>query len=234
MAEKKYYWLRLQRDFFKRHDIRIIEEMENGKDYLLFYLKLLVESIDHEGNLRFSDTVPYNDKMLSVVTNTNVDIVRAALNVFSELNMIEILEDSTIYMTEVEKMIGSAADNDNAKDINTPTPPAWEEDKHTNLENFEHLIETEMNEVRNTELLTSIKEWLAYKDNRKPKRDNHYQLESIRKLANRAFAEAKEHGTAAVVGVIDTSIMNNYQGIIWDSLDRKTNKTVVQPDIMKL
>jgi predicted phage replisome organizer len=114
-GEKKYYWLKLQRDFFKRHDIRIIEEMENGKDYLLFYLKLLVESIDHNGNLRFSDTVPYNEKMLSVVTNTNLDIVRSALKVFTELKMIEVLQDETIYMTEVEKMIGSAADNDNAK-----------------------------------------------------------------------------------------------------------------------
>lgn len=113
--EKKYYWLKLQRDFFKRHDMRIIEEMENGKDYLLFYLKLLVESIDHDGKLRFSDTIPYNEKMLSVVTNTNVDIVRSALKIFSELKMIEVLEDETIYMTEVEKMIGSAADNDNAK-----------------------------------------------------------------------------------------------------------------------
>ena len=114
-SEKKYYWLKLQRDFFKRHDVRIIEEMENGKDYLLFYLKLLVESIDHNGNLRFSDTVPYNERMLSVVTNTNVDIVRSALKVFTDLKMIEILQDETIYMTEVEKMIGSAADNDNAK-----------------------------------------------------------------------------------------------------------------------
>ena len=105
-SEKKYYWLKLKRDFFKRHDIRIIEEMENGKDYLLFYLKLLVESVDHEGALRFSDTIPYNERMLSVVTNTNVDIVRAALKVFSELNMLEILEDSTIYMSEVERMIG--------------------------------------------------------------------------------------------------------------------------------
>ena len=99
MAEKRYYWLKLQRDFFKRHDIRIIEEMENGKDYILFYLKLLVESVSHEGNLRFSDTIPYNDSMLSVVTNTNVDIVRSALKVFSELGMIEILEDKTIYLT---------------------------------------------------------------------------------------------------------------------------------------
>ena len=108
MAEsKKYYWLKLKRDFFKRHDIRIIEEMPNGKDYILFYLKMLLESIDHEGELRFSDTIPYNEQMLSVITNTNIDIVRSAMKVFSELNMIEIFDDSTIYMAEVQKLIGS-------------------------------------------------------------------------------------------------------------------------------
>lgn len=114
MSEKRYYWLKLKRDFFKRHDIRIIEAMPNGKDYVLFYLKLLLESIDHEGTLRFSETIPYNEEMLSIITNTNIDIVRSAMKLFSELKMVEILEDSTIYMAEVDRLIGSAADNDNA------------------------------------------------------------------------------------------------------------------------
>ena len=106
---KKYYWLKLKRDFFKRHDIRIIEEMEEGKgkDYILFYLKLLVESVDHEGELRFSETIPYTDQMLSVVTNTKIDIVEAAMKVFLELGIIERFDDGTIHMKEVHRMIGS-------------------------------------------------------------------------------------------------------------------------------
>ena len=104
---KKFYWLKLKRDFFKRHDIRIIETMPNGKDYILFYLKLLLESIDHEGELRFSETIPYNEQMLSVITDTNVDIVKSAMNVFIELKMIEVFDDNTIYMQEVTKLIGS-------------------------------------------------------------------------------------------------------------------------------
>jgi predicted phage replisome organizer len=104
---KKFYWLKLKRDFFKRHDIRIIETMPNGKDYILFYLKLLLESIDHEGALRFSETIPYNEQMLSVITDTNVDIVKSAMKVFIELNMIEIFDDNTIFMQEVTKLIGS-------------------------------------------------------------------------------------------------------------------------------
>lgn len=108
MAEnKKFYWLKLKRDFFKRHDIQVIENMPNGKDYVLFYLKLLLESIDHEGELRFSETIPYDENMLSAVTNTNVDIVRTALKIFSELGMIELWEDRTLYMREVQKMLGS-------------------------------------------------------------------------------------------------------------------------------
>lgn len=104
---KRYYWLKLDRNFFKRHDITIIENMPNGKDYILFYLKMLCESIDHNGELRFSETIPYSADMLSAVTHTNIDIVRTAVNIFKELGMLEIMDNETIYMTELEKMVGS-------------------------------------------------------------------------------------------------------------------------------
>lgn len=110
MAEynkERFYWLKLKRDFFKRHDIQIIEAMPNGKDYVLFYLKLMVESIDHEGELRFSDTIPYNEQMLSVVTNTNIDIVRSAIKLLTELKFVEILDDKTLYLKEVKPLIES-------------------------------------------------------------------------------------------------------------------------------
>ena len=142
---KKYYWLKLKRDFFKRHDIRIIEEMPNGKDYILFYLKLLLESIDHEGMLRFSDAIPYNEQMLSVVTNTNVDIVRSAMKIFIELNMMDIFDDKTIYMAEVDKLIGSETEwakkkrlqrtkGDNVPQLSSKCPTEIEIEKETDKE----------------------------------------------------------------------------------------------------
>ena len=107
---KKYYWLKLKRDFFKRHDIRIIESMPNGKDYVLFYLKLMAESIDHEGYLRFNEFIPYDENMLSVITNTNIDTVRSAMTVLRQLGLVDKLDDQSIYMTEVEKFIGCETD----------------------------------------------------------------------------------------------------------------------------
>ncbi len=86
---------------------QIIENMPNGKDYVLFYLKLLVESVDHEGGLRFNETIPYNEQMLSTITNTNVDTVSKAMELFRSLGMVEVLDDQTIYMNEVSKLLGS-------------------------------------------------------------------------------------------------------------------------------
>ena len=113
--DKKYYWLRLDRNFFKRHDIRIIENMENGKEYVLFYMKLLLESIDHVGNLRFNELIPYNESMLGTITNTNIDIVRSAIKLFENLDMLEILDDQTIYITDTKKMLGEAKSSDRVK-----------------------------------------------------------------------------------------------------------------------
>lgn len=106
-SNERFYWLKLKKDFFKRHDIKVVEGMENGKDYVLFYLKLLCESLDHNGNLRFSDTIPYSESMLASVTGTNIDVVRSAMKILVSLNLVEVLDDQTIFMREVEKMTGS-------------------------------------------------------------------------------------------------------------------------------
>lgn len=111
---KKFYWLKLQKDFFERQDIQIVEAMPNGKDYILFYLKLLCKSVEQNGMLRFNEQIPYSEEMLATITKTNIDIVRSAVGVFTQLHMMELWDDGTLFMNEVENMIGSAVDNDNA------------------------------------------------------------------------------------------------------------------------
>ena len=126
---KKYFWLKLKRDFFKRHDIQIIEAMPNGKYYILFYLKLLCESVDHEGRLRFSEQIPYNEHMLSTITNTNIDIVRAATKVFTELGMMEMLDDGTLFMLDTQKMVGSASQDEHTRESTRLRVQAFRERK---------------------------------------------------------------------------------------------------------
>lgn len=102
----KYYWLKLDKNFFQQHDIRLIESMKKGKEILLFYIKLLAESVSHEGDLRFSDGIPYDNEMLAGITNTNKKVVDEAMEVFYQLGLVTYQDDETITMNEVKSLIG--------------------------------------------------------------------------------------------------------------------------------
>jgi len=117
MNEKRYYWLKLQKDFFKRHDIKYIETLPDGREIAFFYLKLMVESVDHDGELRFSPEIPYNDSMLASVTDTPIEIVTEGMKTLKDLGMVIIDEDGTITIPKVIKMIGSASDTDGARRV---------------------------------------------------------------------------------------------------------------------
>ena len=65
----------------------------------------------------FSETIPYNAEMLASVTNTNVDIVKAALQVFYDLDMIELLDSGALYLREVEALIGCQSISAEKKEI---------------------------------------------------------------------------------------------------------------------
>lgn len=104
--EKKKYWLKLDKNFLKNSQMKVLKNMPNGKDYIIFYLSLMLESVETVGHLRFTSLVPYNDEMLAAVTETNVDIVRSAVKVFCELGLMQIFDDGTIFMPAVPKMTG--------------------------------------------------------------------------------------------------------------------------------
>ena len=117
MSEKRYYWLKLQKDFFKRHDIKYIQTLPDGYLIAFFYLKLMVESVDHDGELRFSPEIPYSEAMLASVTDTPVEIVTEGMKTLKELGMVIIDDNGTISIPKVIKMIGSASDTDGARRV---------------------------------------------------------------------------------------------------------------------
>ena len=109
MANKKYYWLKLKEDFFEEDTIAWIEEQPNGKEYSLFYLKLCLKSLKTNGLLIRNVgqmIVPYDAKTLSKITNTDVDTVMVAMELFKQIGLIQMMENGEIYLTQLENMVG--------------------------------------------------------------------------------------------------------------------------------
>lgn len=104
--EKKYYWLKLPRDFFIKHYILILLSKPNGREILLFYIRLMTESIDHNGRLRYSDTKAYTVESLQELTGFPLQTVTEALQICTDLELIVTESDGTIFLPKVLKMIG--------------------------------------------------------------------------------------------------------------------------------
>ncbi len=133
---KRFIWLKLQHDFFNRDEIRIIESQPNGKDYIIFYLKLMLKSINDNGKLLFKDTIPYTPEMLASITNTSIDTVRVAIDAFVKLDLITLLDDGALFMQEVQKLVGSETPDAERKRIarakqNTPLKLPCQDKKRT-------------------------------------------------------------------------------------------------------
>lgn len=109
--EKKRYWLKLDKNFLKDSQMKVLRNMPNGKDYIIFYLSLMLESVETVGHLRFTSLVPYNDEMLAAITETNIDVVRSAVKIFCELGLMQIFDDGTIFMPSVPKMTGKECES---------------------------------------------------------------------------------------------------------------------------
>lgn len=107
MAEKKYYWLKLPRNFFGKHYIKILRAKENGELLVLFYMWMLTEAIDHKGRLRYSEDIPYDEEMLAEASGFALHIVTQALQQFTKLQLVITESDGTLFMPKSIEMVGS-------------------------------------------------------------------------------------------------------------------------------
>lgn len=111
---KRYYWLKLPENFFDDDTAQYIEEQENGSAYLLFYLKLCCKSLRAGGSLFriVGETfLPYDANALARLTNTDVDTVRCAVDLFCQFGIMTVLDTGEIFINQVAEMTGTETDN---------------------------------------------------------------------------------------------------------------------------
>lgn len=116
MADKtKYYYLKIKENFFDTEDMKLLESMDNGYLYSNILMKMYLLSLKNNGKLMYKDKIPYNSKMLSTILNHNVDILDKAIDIFKELNLIEVLDSGAIFMLDIQNYIGKSSDEADRK-----------------------------------------------------------------------------------------------------------------------
>lgn len=107
---ERYYWLKLKEDFFQTETIEWLEEQNNGKEYVLFYLKLCLKSLKRNGALirQVGDVlIPYDLAKIAEITRTNIDTAKVALDALSRIGLIEMQENGQLFMCCLDELVGS-------------------------------------------------------------------------------------------------------------------------------
>lgn len=106
---KKYYYLKLKDNFFDSDAMVVMESMPDGYKYSNILLKLYLRSLKNEGKLMFNDRIPYNSTILAQVTRHSVGDVEKAIKVFQDLNLIELMDNGAIFITDIQNFIGESS-----------------------------------------------------------------------------------------------------------------------------
>lgn len=106
---KKYYYLKLKDNFFDDEKIQIIEAMPDGDTYVNILLKLYLRSLKRDGKLMATDRIPYSPETLAAVVKKPVGVVRAAVEIFRQFELVEVLDNGEMYMLDIQNFIGTSS-----------------------------------------------------------------------------------------------------------------------------
>lgn len=106
---KKYYYLKLKENFFNSDEIILIESMQDGMLFSNILLKLYLLSLKFNGFLRLNENMNYSAQMIATLTRHEVGTVERAFKVFYEFGLILSTADGSIYMADIEGMVGESS-----------------------------------------------------------------------------------------------------------------------------
>jgi predicted phage replisome organizer len=104
---KRFYFLKMWFDFFERPEVMMIMSMENGPAIIALFLQMIGQAANRSGYLKFSDSEPYTADIIAVVFRTTKEIATAALVNLQRFHLIDILDDKTIVILNIDDFVGS-------------------------------------------------------------------------------------------------------------------------------
>lgn len=107
MANKRYYWLKLDRGFFDQKEIKLLRKIAGGDTYTIIYLKLLLASLEDEGRLYFESIGDNLEEELAIQIDEDVENVKITLSYLTSKGLLVETGQDEFFMNRVPEMIGS-------------------------------------------------------------------------------------------------------------------------------
>lgn len=188
MDNKRFYWIKLNTNFFNQETIDFLLQQENGCQYVVLYQMLCLSTANNNGRLETKINeviIPYDvKKIVRDCKYFDYDTVVVALELYKKLGLVYETEDKTLRLANYEYMIGSESANreaikkreyrarlkakDNLGDKSWTNCPTEYRDKSIEIrdKSIDNNINSSAKAEPNTDLVKEIIDYLNLKTNK--------------------------------------------------------------------
>ena len=115
---KKYYWLKLPKDWFTSRTIKRLRKIAGGDTYTIIYLKMLLMSLADDGKLYYEGIDETFEEELALDLDEEVDNVKMTVAFLIKCGLFEKNGDFEYELPEVETMVGSSDSIEHKRELN--------------------------------------------------------------------------------------------------------------------
>lgn len=109
--EKRYYWLKLQEDFFSSPKIKKLRRIAGGDTYTVIYLKMQLLSIKSGGIIEYQGIEPTFAEELALILDEDEENVKVTLSFLASQGLIEQSDSKSYLLTQAAENIGSESES---------------------------------------------------------------------------------------------------------------------------
>lgn len=108
---KRYYWLKLEKDYLSSPKIKKLRKIAGGDTYTVIYLKMLLLSIEKCGVIDYQGIEPTFEEELALILDEDSDNVRVTLSFLLSQGLIFDSEDGSFMLPEAANRIGTESES---------------------------------------------------------------------------------------------------------------------------
>lgn len=103
---KRYFWLKLHKDFFQRKEIKRLRKIAGGDTYTIIYLKMLLRSIMSDGKLYFDGLEDDFASELALDLDEKDENVQITIQYLLKSGLLEMCSDEEYYLPDTKDSTG--------------------------------------------------------------------------------------------------------------------------------
>lgn len=103
---KRYFWLKLHKDFFQRKEIKRLRKIAGGDTYTIIYLKMLLRSIMSNGKLYFDGLEDDFASELALDLDEKEENVQITIQYLLKIGLLEMCSDEEYYLPDTKDSTG--------------------------------------------------------------------------------------------------------------------------------